>query len=113
MINELFNEQEEIVQLDERRKHIVCPTRTCEEIDVTVPVEVHARAKVGHIELKCGGHHIVREHEHPRSVSRFEIVQKVSAQIPIEFITEVHVKDECVDYHVHDCHHHHACEDAQ
>ena len=86
-----------------RKKHIVCPTKTCEDIKIFVPVEVRAHANVGDIALKCKGHHIVKKQEKPQYVSKFEIVQDISAQIPVEFITEVEVKDERVDFDIKEC----------
>jgi len=91
------------VAQDKNKKLIVCPTKTCEDIKISVPVEVRTNTEIGNITLKCGGHHIIKKQDKPQSVSKFEIVQEISAEIPINFITEVEVKDEHVDFDVHDC----------
>ena len=88
---------------DKHRKTIVCPTKTCEDIEVSVPVEVHAHANVGEIELKCMGRHVVEERKKPHDVLKFKIVQKTFAKIPIDFVTEVEVREEHVDFDMHKC----------
>ena len=87
---------------DNHKKVIVCPTKTCEDITVSVPVEVKAHAAIGDIVLKCKGTRI-NGHYEPKNISKFEIVQEISAQIPIDFVTEVNVNDEHVVFDVHDC----------
>jgi len=88
---------------NKHKKFVVCPTKTCEDIVVAVPVEVRAHADVGNIVLKCKGNRIAKETEKPKNVSKFEIIQEISAQIPIEFVAEVEVKDERVNFDVHEC----------
>jgi len=88
---------------DKNKKLIVCPTKTCEDIKVSVPVEVRTNTQIGDIILKCNGSHILKKQDKLPSVSKFEIVQEISAEIPINFITEVEVKDEHVDFDVHAC----------
>jgi len=82
---------------------IVCPAKVCEDITVTVPVEVRAHADIGNIVLKCMGTQIVKEHEKPKNINKFKIVQKMFTQMPVDFITEVEVKDERVDFDLHVC----------
>ena len=84
-------------------KSIVCPSKICEEITLSVPVEVRARADVKNIILRCGEHHIhtKRGHEKQPQTHKFEITKRISAQIPIDFIAEVEVRDESVDFDVH------------
>jgi len=82
-------------------RQIVCPANVCEDITITVPVEVHAHADVKNIKLECKGHHIDKCHKTPKNVSKFEVVQEISAQIPIEFVARVEVKDERVDFRLH------------
>jgi len=91
------------------KKVVTCPTLTCDDITLSVPVEVNARADVGTIVLKCNGSRIIvqdpkaKEPEKPKDKSRFEIVQDVHAKIPIHFVTEVIVKDERVDFDIRNC----------
>ena len=89
-------------ELDNKKKVIVCPSRTYEEISIAVPVEVHAHANVGEIVLRCRGHRIIKDCDRGRKKNRYTIVQEVSVLVPIECVTEVEVKDERVDYDVHD-----------
>jgi len=88
---------------DKYKKIIACSTKTCEDITMAIPVEVLARADVGNIVLKCKENRIVKEGEKPENVSKFEIIQEISAQIPIEFIAKVEVRDERVNFDVHGC----------
>lgn len=88
---------------DKHKKSVACSTKTCEDITMAVPVEVRAHADVGNIVLKCKGNRIAKETEKPKNVSKFEIIQEISAQIPIEFVAEVEVKDERVNFDVHEC----------
>ncbi|MCL2841053.1 MAG: hypothetical protein FWE05_09810 [Defluviitaleaceae bacterium] len=87
---------------DHQRK-ITCHTEISEDITMTIPVEVRAHARVGNVTLKCMDSHIITEHERPRNTSKFKIVQKISAKIPVDFITEVEVGDEHVDFDAHAC----------
>ena len=80
---------------------VTCPVSIREDITITVPVEVHAHADVKNIKLECKGHHIDKESKVPKNVSKFEVVQEISAQIPIEFVTKVEVKEERVDFKLH------------
>ena len=91
------NEQDKLI------KHIVCPTQTCKDIALAVPVEVHAYADIGDITLKCKDRGIIRKPEKPKSISRFEITQEIFAYIPIDFIVEIEVKDERVDFDMYEC----------
>jgi len=81
----------------------VCATEICDDIKITVPVEVLTRTDVGRVELKCGEVHIIRKNEKPPNVHKFEVIQKISAKIPINFITEVEVDIECVDFDASEC----------
>ena len=82
---------------DKNKKHIVCPVDICEDIAISVPVELNARAEVGEIKLECGGHHIEKEMEkHNRR--EFTIVQKIHVRIPIKFFAECEVKEEHVEF---------------
>ena len=82
---------------ERNRKYIVCPTNTCEDIAVSVPVEIRAHADVGDIVLRCMGHHIESDSDR-RSCNRFKIVQKVHACIPVKYCVECEVHDEYVDF---------------
>ena len=86
-------------------KSIACHNKTCEDITLSVPVEVRARADVKDVTLKCGDHHIHHQDEHDEAskTHSFEITKKISAQIPIDFIAEVEIKDERVDFDVYEC----------
>ncbi|MCL2202495.1 MAG: hypothetical protein FWB88_00950 [Defluviitaleaceae bacterium] len=87
----------------DKKKSIVCKTKTCENISFTVPVEVRAHADVRDIDLKCKGFYVIKDEGKHSKVSKFEIVQEVSAQIPIDFVTEVEVRDEFVDFDPREC----------
>jgi len=82
---------------------VVCPTKICEDITSVVPVEVHSYANIGNIVIKCMGSNVVKEKENSKNVSKFEVVQKVFTQIPIDFVTKVDVKNERVDFNVYEC----------
>lgn len=84
---------------DKHRKFIICPSNTNEDITVSVPVEIRAFAEVDEIVLKCKGHHIEKESDE-HAVSKFKIVQKIHAHIPIKCFVECEVKDESVDFDV-------------
>ena len=87
-----------------KSKRVVCPSKVCEDVKVTIPVEVRATVDVKNISLQCKGHHI-KEYEGSKSrIHKFEIIQEVQAQIPIDVITEVEVEDERVDFHARKCH---------
>jgi hypothetical protein len=83
------------------RKKTTCHTETCEKIAVKVPVEISAHANIRDITLNCADKHVVREHE--RNSVKLEIVQEMFAKIPIDFIAEVEVKNEEVDFDTHAC----------
>jgi len=96
--------QNQLNQLNHNKPDgFVCTTEICDDITITVPVEVLTRTDVGKIELKCGEVRIIRESERPASVHRFEIVQEISAKIPIKFIAEVEVDVERVDFDASEC----------
>jgi len=88
---------------DKRKKCLKCPARVCEDISVAVPVEVHAHTDVKDIVLVCKGHRIVKDNDRGRHRSRFTIVQEISLQIPVECVAEVEVRDERVEYELHNC----------
>jgi len=82
---------------------IVCSTKVCEDITMAVPVEVRTHTDVGNVVLKCMESKVIKEQEKVKNVSKFEIVQKVFTQIPINFVTEVEVKNDRADFHVYEC----------
>ncbi|MCL2376230.1 MAG: hypothetical protein FWC76_02425 [Defluviitaleaceae bacterium] len=82
---------------------VVCTTNTCQDIALAVPIEIRAHAYIGNILLKCKGHRIVKEADKPQGVARFEIVQDIFAQIPIDFVAEIEAKDQRVYFDVHEC----------
>jgi len=86
-------------------KSITCPTKVCEDIALSVPVEVRAYVDIKDITLKCGEHHIHQQHQYekPAQTHKFEITKKISAQIPIDFIAEIEIKDESVYFDVYEC----------
>jgi len=85
-------------------KSIACPAKICEDIILSVPVEVRAHTDIKDITLKCGEHRIQHhQHDKPTKTHKFEIVKKISAQIPISFVAEVEIKDERVDFEVYEC----------
>jgi len=88
---------------DKHKKLVTCSTKTCEDITIAAPVEVHAHVNVGGIILKCKGNRIANEGDKPKNVSKFEIIQEIYAQIPIEFTAEVEVKEERVNFDVYEC----------
>jgi len=88
---------------DKHKKEIICPTKTCEDITVTVPVEVQAHAFVGDIVLKCKEHQIIKRHEKLQHVSKFEVMHKMFVQLPIDFVTKIEVADSRVDFDVYEC----------
>jgi len=86
------------------KKHLICPTQICQDIKIDLPVEVNASANVGHIQLNCKSRKIVEDSKTVKHVSKFDVVQEISARIPIEFVAEVEVKDERVDFgKPHEC----------
>jgi len=98
------NQNSQVNQLNHSKPDgFVCAAEICDDITITVPVEVFTRTDVGKIELKCGEVRIVRESERPPNVHRFEVVQKISAKIPINFIAEVEVEVERVDFDASKC----------
>jgi len=90
---------------DNRGKHkkVMCHTETCEKITTTVPVKVKAHAHIGDVVLKCMEKRVVKEHDKPKNVVKIEIMQEIFAKIPIDFIAEVEVEDENVDFDAHEC----------
>jgi len=88
---------------DKHKKQIICPTKTCEDITVTVPVEVQAHANVGDIILKCKDHHIIKKPEKLQHVSKFEVVHEMFVQLPIDFVTKIDVADNRVNFNVYEC----------
>jgi len=88
---------------DKRKKAIKCSTKACDDIIFSVPVEIRTQTDIKEITLKCMGSHIIKKHDNPGNINKFEIVQEVSAQIPIDFITEVEIKDDRVDFDVRVC----------
>ena len=84
------------------RKKVVCHTGICENIKTAVPIEVRTHTDIGNITLRCNGTHI-KEIKKLKHTYKFEVVQEVFARIPIDFITEVIIKDEKVDFDVHEC----------
>ena len=96
-------DQENLVGHGKHEK-VICHTETCENITIAVPVEVSAHADIGNIVLKCMGSRII-ERDKPKKVMKFEIVQDIFAKIPIEFIAEVKLDDECVDFELCACGH--------
>ena len=75
-----------------------CPVNIHEDITITVPIEVHAHADIKNIRLKCKGHYINEGSGTPKNISKFEVVQKMSVQIPIEFVAKVEIEDERVEF---------------
>jgi len=90
---------------DHANKSLTCPTKVCEDITLSVPVEVRAHADIKGITLKCDKHHIrqLNQYDKATKTHKFEITKKISAQIPIDFIAEVEIKDERVSFDVHEC----------
>jgi len=102
------NEDQDKPNTENNRRKVVCRTETCESIMATVPIEVRAHTDIGNITLKCKRKHIKetgrqKGAEETKHIHKFEIVQEVFARIPIDFITEVAVKEEKVDFDVHEC----------
>ena len=84
-------------------KRLVCHSKTCEDVKVTVPVEVNATVDVKDIKLECKGHHINERDTQRTTTHRFEIIQEIAAQIPIDVTTEIEIEEERVDFHAHKC----------
>jgi len=80
-----------------------CPSKTKQEVKITVPVEVRAAAKVGRIDIDCLGCPVIGENglvpagEHC-ATSRFTVSQRIRVEIPIVFEAEVEVGDERVHF---------------
>ena len=86
------------------KKHIICPTQICQDIKIDLPVEVSANANVGDIQLHCKSRKIVEDSKTLKHVSKFNVLQEISAKIPVQFVTEVDVKDERVEFSKpHEC----------
>jgi len=84
-------------------KKIKCQTETCEKVTLTVPVEISAHADVKNVSLKFGDKRIIKEYDKPKKTLKLEVVQEIFAKIPIDFIAEVEIKDEKVDFDTHNC----------
>jgi hypothetical protein len=85
----------------DKRKKTKCSTETCEKISIALPAEISAHADVKDIVLKCTDKRVVKEHK--KNSMKLEIVQEMFAKIPIDFVAEVEVKDEKVDFDTHEC----------
>ncbi|MCL2225636.1 MAG: hypothetical protein FWB96_11780 [Defluviitaleaceae bacterium] len=85
----------------DKHKKIVCHTETCEKITIAVPAEVSAHADIKAISLECEDKRVIKERK--RNSMKFEIVQEIFAKIPIDFVAEVEVKNETVDFDTHEC----------
>ena len=92
-----------VYEPDKHKKSIICPTNTCEDICITVPVEVHAQADVGEIELKCTGCSVEIDPQKYTCDSKFKIVQKIHACIPVNCYVECKVNEEHVDFVLEGC----------
>jgi len=82
----------------DNKKHLSCPTQIHQDITIDLPVEVSANANVGKIQLGCKSRKIVENSKKVKHVSKFDVVQEISAKIPVEFVAEVEVKDERVEF---------------
>jgi hypothetical protein len=83
-----------------------CPEQICEDITVSVPVTVSARAESGDVKLTCGKRECVMGDAMPcdcESVSKFKIIQKMKLCIPVKFIAECDVGEACCEYDLNDC----------
>jgi len=83
---------------------IRCPAEICANAKVVAPFNMSARADVGKITLHCAGRHITGNHENSAIVKRFEVVQEITAKIPIEFITTVEKHQETAEFAIQECH---------
>jgi len=90
---------------DKPKKIIVCSTKTGEDITMTVPVEVRAHVDIGNIVLKCMDKHIVKKPDKLPCISKFEIVQEMHVELPIDYIAEIEIMDEHVDFDVYEYKH--------
>ena len=80
-----------------------CPSNTCEEAAVTLPVEVRAFADVGDVELMCLGPVVVRRNSsdtpgRPCAVSKFTISQRMRVIIPVTFNAEADIGESHVEF---------------
>ena len=66
-----------------------------ERLTMTTPVEIKAHAEVCNVEIKDGGHEIIRERHSKCNHLRFKIRQHVEVHVPVQYIVEVEVKKEC------------------
>ena len=76
----------------------VCTVDTNEDITITTPVRLHAYVNTCHVELTCNGHEIIKESHCRPGVKKFKIRQKMSAHIPLEFVTECDIGEGRVDF---------------
>ena len=80
-----------------------CPVKAFEELDVTVPMEVHAFAEIGEVTCCClDSARITRNADKvrgcPHACSKFTISQKLRVDIPITFVTETEVGEAHIDF---------------
>jgi hypothetical protein len=88
---------------EKKKRHIKCPTKTCEDISVSVPVKVCANSEVGEIVLRCAGSEVEKLQNRDKHCSRFIVKQRIHVIIPIDFRAEVEVGDNKIDFELCEC----------
>ena len=71
-----------------------CPSFVTDEMDVSVPITIRAKAEVRDVELCClGDTHIIKHHEHHEHHEEFKftIHRKLKIEIPCIFSAEADV----------------------
>lgn len=86
-----------------RKSSKKCPMKAFEEAKVSVPVTFRAYCETEEAEVECVGRpYVIRNcHEtpgRPDAVSRYTVVQKLRAEIPMEFYAESEVGEAFVEY---------------
>lgn len=78
-----------------------CPTNAFEEMNVTLPVTVHAYANVGNVLLSCMGPSVVTRNSddtpgYHGATSKFTISQRLRVDIPVVFGADADIGEEHV-----------------
>ena len=93
---------------EKREKFVLeggCPVKAFEEANVTVPVTVCAKCKVGDVDFHCCGDPVITKNSdytpgRPDAVSKFTIRQKMRVDIPIVFGLETDIGEGHVDFDI-------------
>jgi len=80
-----------------------CPAKVSEDVEVTVPICVHAFVDIEDAYLGCKGSAVVTEgwdkvHGHPDKVKKFTVCQRIHIDIPLVFGAEADVGEGHVNF---------------